>query len=1186
VSNKHSLSSLFVPVSKLFRSRKLFQNICSVLCNFSLLLNIFLPYFVAIPAYAEEPTPTPIVEEVPTPTLEPTITETPTEPTATPTEEPIVTPEPTIEPTATPTEEPIVTPEPTITPTIIPEVTTPPAEDNNQPSGNNSSSSPTPLRSPEPTAPVATPTILPLVLGANVDGGIIETMVVENTSCRTDLLNPIISSDKADYAPAEIAIITGGGFAVNTDYLLVITGEKQPSQTYNITSDSTGNFTYSYQLFDTYIPDYKVELTSLAGLVLATTTFTDSVCGNDIKEDGEQCDGTDLGNASLSDFKCSKKCELELVKDKVTICHSSSSSSNYYVINTPNKSGDLNGHASDNGPVWYPGITVVWGDIIPPFNYLDGGVVKNYPGLNWSTEGQAIWNNDCEIPERKATIKVIKQFTNIGDADQTVFPISISGNGQITGSTTGSISSSVSVTFEVTPGTYSVSETLPDGWKQDINGCASVTVGVAVNEITVWDGVCNIYNSKIITPCGDGFLDETTEECDGTLGVGAHQICTNQCKLENLPYCGDGNIDRGEQCDDGNTSDEDGCDSTCKLEKKVDICHWDEGNNAYKKAQEVSYNSIYKWNEGEDECETKGHGLEPLDIIPPFINGDCSYSGQNYSGDNIAFLENGCETPAPVCGNETVETGETCDDGNTVNGDGCSSTCQIEELSPPSATISKSNDAVGNIPPGGSVGYKIKVIISGNDINEFKVTDLLSNGFKYRSGSYNVLKNGINITGGITEPQYHSPGVWNLGNLSIGDTVELSYIADISSDHQPGIYTDLAYARGKTTYGTNDPVYAVGEDSKYVNENFVGTEVPIVASTQNSISAGVEKHEEGQVLGASTELPSTGSNNIWLIISTLMALLGFTLLKKSSKKLIAIILFAAFYLFPSNALAVVNPLSVRLKQPISPTNISNLKLTFVALEIDGVNPITVKCFKKGPSDSGYGQMGSNITLSAPGNTDDCVTDSSTMNAEGTYQFYVTANGLSSNTVSVDYKTSGPGTPSDYRKDRPSTCDYKIHFKTADDGGKTVKVEIYRADVTSFILDAGSVVASIPVGSNQERDVTNTVPDCNKEYYYVLRAFDDAGNGSGTIGDSVTITSYSTIVTTTTSAAIPVTGVNLPQEEIVGEGDIPATNEEGQVLGTENLTSTFFAKYWKLLLLFLIIIASIIYVALKKKRARY
>jgi cysteine-rich repeat protein len=32
----------------------------------------------------------------------------------------------------------------------------------------------------------------------------------------------------------------------------------------------------------------------------------------------------------------------------------------------------------------------------------------------------------------------------------------------------------------------------------------------------------------------------------------------------------------------------------------------------------------------------------------------------------------------PVCGNGVVETGETCDDGNTVSGDGCSATCQVE----------------------------------------------------------------------------------------------------------------------------------------------------------------------------------------------------------------------------------------------------------------------------------------------------------------------------------------------------------------------------------------------------------------------------------------------------------------------------------------------------------------------------
>src|SRR5215471_18090034 len=31
-----------------------------------------------------------------------------------------------------------------------------------------------------------------------------------------------------------------------------------------------------------------------------------------------------------------------------------------------------------------------------------------------------------------------------------------------------------------------------------------------------------------------------------------------------------------------------------------------------------------------------------------------------------------------VCGDSTIETGEQCDDGNAVPGDGCSGVCQIE----------------------------------------------------------------------------------------------------------------------------------------------------------------------------------------------------------------------------------------------------------------------------------------------------------------------------------------------------------------------------------------------------------------------------------------------------------------------------------------------------------------------------
>ncbi len=45
-----------------------------------------------------------------------------------------------------------------------------------------------------------------------------------------------------------------------------------------------------------------------------------------------------------------------------------------------------------------------------------------------------------------------------------------------------------------------------------------------------------------------------------------------------------------------------------------------------------------------------------------------------------------------VCGNGATEAGEQCDDGNTVDGDGCSATCQIESTPPPPP------------PPGGGSG--------------------------------------------------------------------------------------------------------------------------------------------------------------------------------------------------------------------------------------------------------------------------------------------------------------------------------------------------------------------------------------------------------------------------------------------------------------------------------------------------
>ncbi len=65
--------------------------------------------------------------------------------------------------------------------------------------------------------------------------------------------------------------------------------------------------------------------------------------------------------------------------------------------------------------------------------------------------------------------------------------------------------------------------------------------------------------------CGDG-IKNGAEECDGTNGVGEHQICNSDCILGTLPYCGDSITNLLEQCDAGSNNSVEctpACDGSC-----------------------------------------------------------------------------------------------------------------------------------------------------------------------------------------------------------------------------------------------------------------------------------------------------------------------------------------------------------------------------------------------------------------------------------------------------------------------------------------------------------------------------------------------------------------------------------------------------------------------------------------------
>ena len=177
---------------------------------------------------------------------------------------------------------------------------------------------------------------------------------------------------------------------------------------------------------------------------------------------------------------------------KIKICHATSAHDNPYNNANASMDGDVQGHDSHHGNnpsrIWYPNIQGSWDDIIPPFTYYGG----SYPGKNWDEYGQSVYNNDCTIP--KGTLKVNK--VTIPSTDTTSFditgtgtPVSSNAPAFFNGNT-GSISHGNPHTYTVSPGTYSVSETVPTGWKEVSNTCNDIVIAKGETK------ECTITNTK------------------------------------------------------------------------------------------------------------------------------------------------------------------------------------------------------------------------------------------------------------------------------------------------------------------------------------------------------------------------------------------------------------------------------------------------------------------------------------------------------------------------------------------------------------------------------------------------------------------------------------------------------------------------------------------------------------------
>lgn len=143
--------------------------------------------------------------------------------------------------------------------------------------------------------------------------------------------------------------------------------------------------------------------------------------------------------------------------------------------------------------------------------------------------------------------------------------------------------------------------------------------------------------------CGDGVVDGAFgEECETGVGPNGSR-CGGSCLLE---YCGNGRLDPGEVCDDGNTYLGDGCSIDCQ-------------------SNETCGNGIADFAVGETcDCGSDLATLSPYCTLP--------------NGTDGGPCDASCNSMQ--CGNGVLDPGEVCDDGNLVAGDGCSPDCRSLEI--------------------------------------------------------------------------------------------------------------------------------------------------------------------------------------------------------------------------------------------------------------------------------------------------------------------------------------------------------------------------------------------------------------------------------------------------------------------------------------------------------------------------
>jgi cysteine-rich repeat protein len=167
-------------------------------------------------------------------------------------------------------------------------------------------------------------------------------------------------------------------------------------------------------------------------------------------------------------------------------------------------------------------------------------------------------------------------------------------------------------------------------------------------------------DSHVAELCSLGDHTVTLEVADN---LGEIDSCEATVTVTEPPVeCGNGHVEAGEECDDGNTDDTDACTNACH-----DAACGDG----------ITYVGVEECDDGNsddtDACTNACHNAACGDGVVQAGVEQCD-DGNTDNGD-------GCDSncTATGCGNGIVTDGEECDDGNTNDTDACTNACHNAE---------------------------------------------------------------------------------------------------------------------------------------------------------------------------------------------------------------------------------------------------------------------------------------------------------------------------------------------------------------------------------------------------------------------------------------------------------------------------------------------------------------------------